>query len=133
MFNEPLLLRVNTLGSGEECLKLQELMVFSINCLHRLLVVKMKNRQSDMVRKRNERISELKNTKRDVGLNNRQSVMATMNVTRVNDQAQIQALVDKHKVIIMEDSIKSNLCFNVAEGTACLPNEETFEGLTRMG
>nr|GFB42027.1 hypothetical protein [Tanacetum cinerariifolium] len=58
---------------------------------------------------------------------------ATANVTRVNDQAQIQALVDKQKVIIMEDSIKSNLCFNVAEGTAYLPNEETFEGLTRMG
>nr|GEU58560.1 putative ribonuclease H-like domain-containing protein [Tanacetum cinerariifolium] len=40
--------RVNTLGSGEDSLKLQELMVFCTNYPNRLLVVKMKNRQSDM-------------------------------------------------------------------------------------
>nr|GEV05752.1 putative ribonuclease H-like domain-containing protein [Tanacetum cinerariifolium] len=57
---------------------------------------------------------------------------ATAKVTRVNDQEHIQALVDKQKVIIMEDNIRSNLCFDDAEGTACLPNEEIFEGLGRM-
>nr|GEV05763.1 hypothetical protein [Tanacetum cinerariifolium] len=33
----------------------------------------------------------------------------------------------------MEDSIKSDLRFDDAEGTACLLNEEIFEGLARMG
>nr|GEU54005.1 ribonuclease H-like domain, reverse transcriptase, RNA-dependent DNA polymerase [Tanacetum cinerariifolium] len=76
--------------------------------------------QSEMVRKRIERINELKNKKRDVGLKNRQSVM-------------IQALVDKMKRIITEDSIRSDLRFDDAEGTVCLLNEAIFEGLARMG
>nr|GEZ29172.1 reverse transcriptase domain-containing protein [Tanacetum cinerariifolium] len=54
---------------------------------------------------------------------------ATAKVKMVNDQEQIQALVDKTKVIIMEDSIRSDLRFDDAEGTACLLNEEIFEGL----
>nr|GFB73692.1 hypothetical protein [Tanacetum cinerariifolium] len=58
---------------------------------------------------------------------------ATTKVTKVNDQKQIQALVDKMKVIITEDSIGSDLRFDDAEGTACLVNEEIFEGLARMG
>nr|GEY55700.1 hypothetical protein [Tanacetum cinerariifolium] len=52
---------------------------------------------------------------------------------KVNDQEQIQALVDKTKVIITEDSIRSDLCFDDAEGTAYLLNEAIFEGLVRMG
>nr|GEV11934.1 hypothetical protein [Tanacetum cinerariifolium] len=52
---------------------------------------------------------------------------------KVNDQEQIQALVDKKKVIIMEDNIRSDLCFDDAEGTTCLLNEAIFEGLARMG
>nr|GEX38301.1 ribonuclease H-like domain-containing protein [Tanacetum cinerariifolium] len=54
-------------------------------------------------------------------------------VKSVNDQEQIQALVDKKKVTITEDSIRSALCFDDAEGTACLPNEAIFDGLVRMG
>nr|GEW28610.1 hypothetical protein [Tanacetum cinerariifolium] len=50
-----------------------------------------------------------------------------------NDQEQIQALVDKTKVNITEDSIRSDLYFDDAEGTACLLNEEIFEGLAHMG
>nr|GEW47231.1 hypothetical protein [Tanacetum cinerariifolium] len=50
----------------------------------------------------------------------------------VNDQEQIQALVDKTKVIITEDSIRSDLHFDDAEGNACLLNEAIFEGLARM-
>nr|GEX22144.1 protein ALP1-like [Tanacetum cinerariifolium] len=37
------------------------------------------------------------------------------------------------KVIITENSIRSDICFDDAEGTACLLNEEIFEGLARMG
>nr|GEX69739.1 hypothetical protein [Tanacetum cinerariifolium] len=51
---------------------------------------------------------------------------------KVNDQEQIQALVDKQKIIIMEDIIRSDLRFDDAEGTACLFNEAIFEGLAHM-
>nr|GEY12191.1 putative ribonuclease H-like domain-containing protein [Tanacetum cinerariifolium] len=60
-------------------------------------------------------------------------LQATATVKSVNDQEQIQALVDKKKVTITEDSIRSALCFDDAEGTACLPNEAIFDGLARMG
>nr|GEX61413.1 copia protein [Tanacetum cinerariifolium] len=52
---------------------------------------------------------------------------------KVNDKEQIQALVDKTKVIVMEDNIRSDLCFDEAEGTVCLLNEVIFEGLAHMG
>nr|GEZ91305.1 ribonuclease H-like domain-containing protein [Tanacetum cinerariifolium] len=53
-------------------------------------------------------------------------------VKKVNDQKQIQALVDKQKVIITEESIRRDLKFNDAEGTACLPNDTIFVELARM-
>ncbi|GJT52682.1 putative ribonuclease H-like domain-containing protein [Tanacetum coccineum] len=56
--------RVNTLGSGEESMKLMELMELCTKLSERIL--DNKNRKSDLVRKRNERYSELKNRKRDV-------------------------------------------------------------------
>nr|GEU79993.1 hypothetical protein [Tanacetum cinerariifolium] len=46
---------------------------------------------------------------------------------------QIQALVDKKNVIIMEDSIRSDLHFDDAKGTVCLINEANFEGLACIG
>nr|GEU60373.1 hypothetical protein [Tanacetum cinerariifolium] len=58
---------------------------------------------------------------------------ATVKMKKVNDKEQIQALVDKMKVIITEDSIRSDLRFDDAEGTACLLNEEIFEGLAYIG
>nr|GEZ28497.1 hypothetical protein [Tanacetum cinerariifolium] len=57
---------------------------------------------------------------------------AMAKVKKVNDQQQIQALVDKKKVIITEDSIRSDLRFDDAKGTGCLLNEAIFEGLTRI-
>nr|GEV92486.1 hypothetical protein [Tanacetum cinerariifolium] len=57
---------------------------------------------------------------------------ATAKVKNVNDQVHIQALVDKKKVIITEDNIRSDLRFDDAEGTACLLNEAIFEGLACM-
>nr|GEV59618.1 putative ribonuclease H-like domain-containing protein [Tanacetum cinerariifolium] len=57
----------------------------------------------------------------------------TAKVKKVNGQEQIQALVDKQKVIITEESIRRDLKFNDAEGTACLPNYTIFEELARMG
>nr|GEU71479.1 uncharacterized mitochondrial protein AtMg00810-like [Tanacetum cinerariifolium] len=57
----------------------------------------------------------------------------TAKVKKVNDQEHIQALVDKQKVIITEESIRSDLKFDDAEGTACLPNDTIFEELARIG
>ncbi|GJS46743.1 putative ribonuclease H-like domain-containing protein [Tanacetum coccineum] len=54
-------------------------------------------------------------------------------VKTVNGEVQIQALVDKKKVIITETSIKNDLQLEDAEGTECLPNATIFEHLTLMG
>ncbi|GKD41057.1 hypothetical protein Tco_1261264, partial [Tanacetum coccineum] len=58
---------------------------------------------------------------------------ATAKVKKVNGKDQIQALVDKQKVIISEESIRSDIRFDDAEGTKCLPNDAIFEGLARIG
>nr|GEU64567.1 hypothetical protein [Tanacetum cinerariifolium] len=54
-------------------------------------------------------------------------------VKKVNDVMRLQALVDKKKVIITEASIRDVLCLDDAEGIECLPNEEIFAELARMG
>ncbi|GKA20368.1 hypothetical protein Tco_0700357 [Tanacetum coccineum] len=51
----------------------------------------------------------------------------------VNEERQIQALVDKKKVIITETSIRSDLKLDDAEGTYCLPTATIFAELERMG
>nr|GEU70720.1 hypothetical protein [Tanacetum cinerariifolium] len=54
-------------------------------------------------------------------------------VKKVNDVMRLQALVDKKKVIINEATIRDALRLNDAESIDCLPNEEIFTGLSRMG
>nr|GEW89646.1 synaptobrevin, longin-like domain protein [Tanacetum cinerariifolium] len=51
----------------------------------------------------------------------------------VNDVTRLQALVDKKKVIITESTIRDALHLDDAEGVDCLPNEEIFVELARMG
>nr|GEX51807.1 ribonuclease H-like domain-containing protein [Tanacetum cinerariifolium] len=58
---------------------------------------------------------------------------ATAKVKNVNREAQIQALVDKKKVIITEASIRRDLRFNDKGGVNYLSNEVIFEQLTLMG
>ncbi|GJR26682.1 ribonuclease H-like domain-containing protein [Tanacetum coccineum] len=58
---------------------------------------------------------------------------ATAKVKSVNGEVQIQALVDKKKVIIIETIIRSDLQLEDAEGTECMPNATIFENLTIMG
>nr|GEW13788.1 hypothetical protein [Tanacetum cinerariifolium] len=45
----------------------------------------------------------------------------------------LQALVDKKKVVVTEATIKEALRLDDAEGVDCLPNEEIFAELDRMG
>nr|GEU45141.1 hypothetical protein [Tanacetum cinerariifolium] len=60
-------------------------------------------------------------------------IQTTAKVKKVNGQEQIQSLVDKKKVIIIEESIRRDLQFDDAESTACLPNDTIFEELAKIG
>nr|GEU72722.1 hypothetical protein [Tanacetum cinerariifolium] len=57
----------------------------------------------------------------------------TVAIKQVNDITRLQALVDKKKVVITEATIREVLCLDDAEGVDCLPNEEIFTELARMG
>nr|GEW88553.1 xylulose kinase-1 [Tanacetum cinerariifolium] len=54
-------------------------------------------------------------------------------VKKVNDVPRLQALVDRKKVIITEAIIRETLRLDDAESIDCLPNEEIFTELSRMG
>ncbi|GJY58588.1 reverse transcriptase domain-containing protein, partial [Tanacetum coccineum] len=58
---------------------------------------------------------------------------ATAKAKTVNGERQLQALVDKKKVIITETSIRSDLHLEDAGGTDCLPTATIFEELARIG
>nr|GFA92953.1 hypothetical protein [Tanacetum cinerariifolium] len=49
------------------------------------------------------------------------------------DVTRLQALVDKKRIVITKEVVCEILQLNDAEGVICLPNEEIFEGLARMG
>nr|GEX25038.1 ribonuclease H-like domain-containing protein [Tanacetum cinerariifolium] len=54
-------------------------------------------------------------------------------VKQVNDVTRLQVLVDKKKVVITEAAIREVLHLDDVEGVDCLPNEEIFIELARMG
>nr|GFB29557.1 hypothetical protein [Tanacetum cinerariifolium] len=54
-------------------------------------------------------------------------------VKRSGDITRLQALVDKKRIVITEAVVRKILQLNDAEGVICLPNEEIFAGLVRMG
>nr|GEU54962.1 hypothetical protein [Tanacetum cinerariifolium] len=58
---------------------------------------------------------------------------ASAKVKNVNEEAHIQALVDKKKFIITEALIRRDLRFKDKRGVDYLPNEVIFEQLTLMG
>nr|GEV14334.1 copia protein [Tanacetum cinerariifolium] len=57
----------------------------------------------------------------------------TVAVKKVNDVTRLQALVDKKKVVVTEATIREALHLDDKEGVECLPNEEVFAELARMG
>ncbi|GKA55353.1 uncharacterized mitochondrial protein-like protein [Tanacetum coccineum] len=62
-----------------------------------------------------------------------QQFWATAKANTVNGERQLQALVDKKRVIITESSIRSDLHLEEAGGTDCLPTATIFEELLGMG
>nr|GEY31345.1 hypothetical protein [Tanacetum cinerariifolium] len=57
----------------------------------------------------------------------------TITIKQDNDVTRMQALVDKKKVVVTEAAIRDVLRLDDAEGVDCLPNEEIFVELARMG
>nr|GEW18458.1 hypothetical protein [Tanacetum cinerariifolium] len=51
----------------------------------------------------------------------------------VNDVTRLQALIDREKVIITEATVREALRLDDAESIDCLPNEEIFTELSRIG
>nr|GEV19263.1 hypothetical protein [Tanacetum cinerariifolium] len=58
---------------------------------------------------------------------------ATATIKKANDVIQLRALIDGKKVFVTEDVIKRDLRLDDADGVECLPNEEIFAELARMG
>nr|GEV44522.1 putative ribonuclease H-like domain-containing protein [Tanacetum cinerariifolium] len=54
-------------------------------------------------------------------------------IKQSNDVTRLQALVDKKKVVVTEAAIRDVLHLDDAEGIDCLPNEEIFTELARIG
>nr|GEV79491.1 hypothetical protein [Tanacetum cinerariifolium] len=57
----------------------------------------------------------------------------SLELLRSNDVVRLQALIDRKKVIITEDTIRQAFRLDDAAGVDCLPNEEIFAELARMG
>nr|GEX66625.1 hypothetical protein [Tanacetum cinerariifolium] len=57
----------------------------------------------------------------------------SVSVKKSNDVVKLQALIDRKKVVITEDTIPQDVRLDNANGVECLPNEKIFAGLARMG
>ncbi|GJR49082.1 hypothetical protein Tco_1317185 [Tanacetum coccineum] len=62
-----------------------------------------------------------------------QQFWATVKAKTVNGERQLQALIDKKKVIVTESSIRSDLHLEDAGGTDCFPTAIIFKELARIG
>nr|GEV61076.1 hypothetical protein [Tanacetum cinerariifolium] len=58
---------------------------------------------------------------------------ATVSIKKVNDVVKLRALIDGKQVVVTEDVIRHDLRLDDADGVKCLPNEEIFTELARMG
>nr|GEW03402.1 hypothetical protein [Tanacetum cinerariifolium] len=58
---------------------------------------------------------------------------SSVSLKKTNDVVRLQALIDRRKVIITEDTVRQVLRLDDANSIDCLPNEEIFAKLARMG
>ncbi|GKE38224.1 hypothetical protein Tco_1461629, partial [Tanacetum coccineum] len=127
--NDPHLLRGYTLGSGEDSMKLLELMeLFQVPAAEE-----------------NDGFAEITDFLKASSVHYALTVnpiiytscieqfWATAKVQTVNGVHQLQALVDKNRVNITESSIRSDLHLDYAECRDCLRTATIFEELARMG
>nr|GEY57804.1 putative ribonuclease H-like domain-containing protein [Tanacetum cinerariifolium] len=59
--------------------------------------------------------------------------VSAVDLKKMNDVVRLQALIDRKKLLITEDSIRQALRLNDADSVDCLPNEEIFAKSARMG
>nr|GEZ20874.1 xylulose kinase-1 [Tanacetum cinerariifolium] len=57
----------------------------------------------------------------------------TVVVKKVNNVTRLQALADKKKVVVTEATLRDVIRLDDTKGVKCLPNEEIFVELARMG
>nr|GEW08963.1 hypothetical protein [Tanacetum cinerariifolium] len=57
----------------------------------------------------------------------------SISIKKANDVVRLQALIDRKKVLITEDTIRQALRLDDADSVDCLPNKEIFAELARMG
>nr|GEX51100.1 hypothetical protein [Tanacetum cinerariifolium] len=58
---------------------------------------------------------------------------ATVLIKKVNNVVKLRALIDGKMVVVSEDVIQHDLLLDDADGVECLPNEEIFTELARLG
>nr|GFB03417.1 hypothetical protein [Tanacetum cinerariifolium] len=58
---------------------------------------------------------------------------ASVLIKKSNDVVMLQALIDRKKVVVIEETIRQGLQLDDANGVECLPIEEIFAELARMG
>nr|GEU57970.1 hypothetical protein [Tanacetum cinerariifolium] len=58
---------------------------------------------------------------------------SSVSLKKKNDVVRLQALIDRRKVIITKDTVRQALRLDDADSVDCLPNEEIFAELARMG
>nr|GEU40086.1 hypothetical protein [Tanacetum cinerariifolium] len=58
---------------------------------------------------------------------------ATASIKKANNVVKLQALIDGKNVVVTEDVIRQDLLLDDVDGVECLPNEEIFTELARMG
>ncbi|GJT64849.1 putative ribonuclease H-like domain-containing protein [Tanacetum coccineum] len=121
-----------TLGSGEDSMKLLELIELCTKLSD--LVSKKEKRDMEIIDFLNaNQIHYALTVNPTIYTSCIEQFWATEKAKTVNGERQLQALVDKKKVIITETSIRSHLHLEDAGGIDCLSTATIFEELARMG
>nr|GEU31561.1 putative ribonuclease H-like domain-containing protein [Tanacetum cinerariifolium] len=137
------ILRVNTPRCDEERLELMELTVFCYQVLKKLelelVLLTYKFLLLGLFTAVSLNVYAVSSIKYALTVNTNiyvsciKQFWTTVAVKKVNDVTRLQALVDKMKVVVTEAAIRDVLRLDDAEGVECLPNEEIFTELARMG
>ncbi|GJX41666.1 hypothetical protein Tco_0256656 [Tanacetum coccineum] len=138
--NDPPLLRGYTLRSGEDSMKLLELMEF-FNAVRHMLMLPVQVPAAEESDGFAKIIDFLKASYVHYALTVNpiiytsciEQFFAIAKVQTVNGVRQLQALVDKKRVIITESIIRCDLHLEDVGGTDCLLTATIFEELARMG
>ncbi|GKE26692.1 hypothetical protein Tco_1442076, partial [Tanacetum coccineum] len=140
--NNPPLSRCYTLGSGEDIyFTAAKLMLGSVNAVRHMLMLSVQVPAVEESDGFAEIIDFLKASSVHYTLTVNpiiytsciEQFWTTAKVHTFNGVRQLQALVDKKRVIITESSIRRDLHLDDAEGTDCLPTATIFEELACMG